>query len=178
MQTESLFDASVKIGETLALMPSYKASLGVSKGSSAGGIIDLCLKACQGPWMLKQEVENGRQTDSSRLRARKRHANSHGLDQGLRHEFRVGLMGCQEFGEQVWRLYVYCLRVWLFVGQVWQSFSHAIVSEARNGEGGVDEAPLRELEVDGVLEKESVKEWDLSNLERQGLLVPCELELR
>jgi hypothetical protein len=76
----------------------------------------------------------------------------------------MGFVSGQELGEQVWRLDAE-IRRRLSVGKLWESLSHAVAGKPCHGEGSIDEAPLRELEVDWVLEKKPVKERDLTNLE-------------
>lgn len=172
VHAEGLFHARVEVGELLALVPRHQARRAVGKDAPAPRVVELGAQAGQCRGVAEEVVEDGAQADGCRLGAGKGHGHGHGLDERVGHELGARLLGGEELGQEVERGLLRGRRRGQDAAlglaeapRVRQPLGHAGPGELGNGEGGVEDAPLGELEVDGVLEEEFVEDGDLANLE-------------
>jgi hypothetical protein len=89
----------------------------------------------------------------------------------VRHEFGASLVGSNKFGKEVGRAGLrgredgFTLFLGFFLAlEFRQPFRHAGSGKLGDREGRVDETPIGELEVDGVLQEELVEKGDLADL--------------
>jgi hypothetical protein len=152
----------------LALGPGHEAVLAIRKETSGSAIVELGVEFAQGGGVLEEVVEDGGEGDGGCFGAGEGHADGHGGDEGVGHEFWSVDLGLHEFGQQVWLGH----RFHFIGGQDWGlpifcrgvAFCHAVLGECSDGHGGVYEAPFGKQEVEGIFEEEKVESGDLTDL--------------
>ena len=87
MQTEGFFDASVEERELLAFSPGHEAMITIRKSALGSAIVELGVEFAQGGGVLEEVVEDGGEGDGGCFGAGEGHADGHGGDEGVGHEF-------------------------------------------------------------------------------------------
>ncbi len=179
VHAEGLLDARVEVREALALGPRHDAQLVVGEGAGARRVVELRPQPPQDGRVAQQVVEDGRERDGRRLGPRERHRHRHGEHQLVAHELGPRVARREELGQQVRRHGVAAAAVLRRLrrardgekglGRVVpypQTLGHARPREQHDGVRRVHEPPLRELEVDGVLQEQAVQPGNLADLQK------------